>query len=114
MLQAEVDKLRNQGMVIDQERVQFNYLLIGGALAVGVLFVIFGFLVKAYPVPITITALVLYVGATIIFGIISPETLAAGAIIKIIIVVAMIKAIQAGIEYNKEMDLQASQVGMQL
>lgn len=82
--------------------VGIGLLIAGGAAALGVLFIIFGLIVKKFPVPVTITSLVLYILATILFGVLDPSTLAAGFILKIIFVVALAKAIQAALAYEKE------------
>lgn len=68
----------------------------------GILFVIFGFLVKKYPVPITITSLVLYIAAWLISALQDPAMLAQGIIIKIIIIVALAGAVKTAIAYEKE------------
>jgi hypothetical protein len=77
-----------------------GYLIYGGAAALGVLFVIFGLIIHQFPVAITITSLVLYVLATAIFGLLSPTTLAAGLIIKVIIIFALFRAIKAARAYE--------------
>jgi hypothetical protein len=69
----------------------------------GVIFIILGVMVKSYPVPMTITGLVLYVLANAIFGLLDPAMLLQGVIIKIIVVVALIKAVQAALAYQREM-----------
>src|SRR5262249_4613518 len=87
---------------IETTLLRLNYLITGGAALLGAIFVVLGLAVKSYPVPITITSLVLYLGATAIFALINPMTLAAGAIIKIIIIVALAKSIQTAIAYQNE------------
>ena len=72
-LQSEVQKLQNQGMVVDQAKLQEAELTIGGFAATGVLFIVFGLLVKSYPVPITISALVIYVGCAAIVALYHPR-----------------------------------------
>jgi len=72
-------------------------------IAMGVLFFVFGLIVKMFPVPVTIISLVLYVGSAAAFAALDPATLAQGVIVKIFIVIALIKAIQAAIAYQKEM-----------
>jgi hypothetical protein len=79
-----------------------GYLLYGGPMLLGVLFFAFGLIVQKYPVPITITSLVLYIGSAILFGLINPASLATGFIIKIIIVVALFRAVKAARAYDVE------------
>lgn len=92
---------------IEEVALRFTYLVLGAMVGMGVLFVVFGILVKTYPVPITITSLVLYVGAALAFAVMDPKTLAMGAVIKIFIVIALAKAIQSALVYQKEQRLEA-------
>jgi len=86
----------------EEDAVRFTYLVLGVTSALGVLFVVFGFLVKTFPVPITIIGLVLYVVANLVFAVLNPESLAIGALIKIVIIVALAKAVQSAVVYQKE------------
>lgn len=101
--------------LIEEIAVQFTYVVLGGTLALGVLFVVFGCLVKTYPVPITITSLVLYVLATLFFAVLNWqnfwETLALGFVLKIIIIVALAKAIQSALVYQKEKRFEQMELG---
>jgi hypothetical protein len=72
-------------------------------ITLGAIFIVLGLLVKVYPVPITIIALVLYIVAAVGFGVLNPQSLRQGWIIKIIIVVALAKAIQAAFAYQREL-----------
>jgi hypothetical protein len=109
-IQAEVQRVQRQGMVVDQAAVakareslvRLNTLLTGSALALGVVFVVFGLIVKAFPVPVTVLALVLYVGSAAVFGFFVPESLWQGIILKVIIVIALIKSVQAAVAYQRE------------
>jgi hypothetical protein len=69
----------------------------------GVLFIVLGTLVKRFPVPCTLTALVLYILAALVTAAIDPTTLLQGIIIKVIIVVALFKAVQTAFAYQKEL-----------
>lgn len=74
-----------------------------GFVGLGVVFVVFSLIVKSFPVPITVAALVLYLaGQAITAAIAGPETLAQGAIIKVVIIVCLAKAIQAAVAYSQE------------
>jgi hypothetical protein len=77
-------------------------LLYGGPALLGMLFFIFGLFVQKYPIPITITSLVLYVLATLIFALINPLTITGGIIFKVIIVFALVRAIKAAFAYDSE------------
>jgi hypothetical protein len=78
----------------------FGYLVYGLPAFLGLLFVVFGLIIKQFPVPITVTSLVLYVLATVAFAILSPMTLAQGIIIKVIIIFALFRAIKAARAYQ--------------
>ena len=109
-IDKEVQQGIQQGLEFDQEKlaeVQANAvvlmrLLNGGAVALGVLFVVFGLIVNKYPVPITILSLVLYIGAAAVFGLIDPATLAQGLVWKIIIIVMLAKSIGSALAYERE------------
>ena len=109
-IDKQVQEGRRKGLVFDQKKladiqahaVTLTKLINGGAVALGVLFIVFGLIVDKYPVPITITGLVLYVGAAAVFGLISPETLVQGIVIKIIIIAALAKSIQSALAYERE------------
>jgi hypothetical protein len=118
-LNKQVQALRGQGMIADpvelkkirESAIQIAKLIQGGAVLLGVVFIIMGVMVKQYPVPITITALVLYIGATAIFGFIEPSSLIRGIIIKVIIVVALAKSVQTALAYQREQDAARMRVG---
>ena len=69
----------------------------------GVVFIVCGVLVKRFPVACTVTALVLYVLSSLATAALDPSMLARGIIVKIVIVVALFKAVQAALAYQKEM-----------
>src|SRR5262245_32210373 len=85
-LEAEVQKAQGQGMVVDRGKLQqveesavrFGYMLAAVFIALGVVFVVFGLIVQKYPVPITVTSLVLYVGAVAVTGWLDSTTLLQG------------------------------------
>ena len=74
----------------------------GGSVAVGFTFIILGFFVEKYPVPITAVALIVYISIHVIFAVIEPANLASGIIMKIIVIVFLLRALQAGIAAQKE------------
>jgi hypothetical protein len=108
----EVKQLRSQGLVVDQRQIEeakdrqikLSSLLAGASVLIGVIFVACAVLIQTYPVPATVLSLVLYIGANLVFAAIAPESLGFGfgLIIKILIVVALVKAVQAAIAYQKE------------
>ncbi|MBI1914915.1 MAG: hypothetical protein HYS12_09295 [Planctomycetes bacterium] len=111
LLDAE---LKKQGIArVDpqkkQEAIRIIHLLAGGLMALGVLYIVFAVIVHQFPVAVTVTALVVYVGAAIIFAVLTNnwESLAQGLWMKIIIVVLMVKGIQTAIVYQKERDEEA-------
>jgi hypothetical protein len=70
--------------------------------ALGVLFIIFGLFVNRFPVPITITSLILFLLFIALSAILEPLTLIQGLVIKIIFIAGIIKAIQAALAYERE------------
>lgn len=113
----ELAQLRGQGMIVDDaeveklkaESIRTTRLVNGFGLLIGVTFIVLGCIVKKYPVPVTITGLVLYLGAAAVFGLIDPQSLVRGLLIKILIIVGLFKAIQAAIAYEKESKSEADQ-----
>lgn len=111
-IRRQSEELQAQGMQpvqtsIDEFRQRVSFVvrvIYGGACVLGVLSVILGLVVYAYPVPVTVLGLALYVGATAIFGIISPLTLLPpGIFLKIVIIIALAKSIQAAVAYQQAM-----------
>jgi len=101
-LSKEIQQAIQQNQVGPADVEQFRqvarisgYLVYGLAAFLGLLFVVFGLIIKQFPVPITITSLVLYMLATAAFGLLDPTTLLRGIVMKIIIIVALFQAIKA-------------------
>jgi hypothetical protein len=74
----------------------------GAAIVVAAIFVVLAFFVEKFPVPTTVIALVLFLGLQVVFAVINPLNLAAGWIIKIVVIVALVKAMQAGLAAKKD------------
>lgn len=85
---ADVEEVRQAAMIS-------GYLIYGSPALLGLLFVVFGLIIKQYPVPITITSLILYVLAVAAFGLLDPMTLVQGLIMKIVIIFGLVRAIKA-------------------
>ncbi len=101
-LPNEIQQAIQQNQIAPADVAQFHqaatvsgYLLYGLPALLGLLFVVFGLIIKQFPVPITITSLVLYLLAMAAFGLLEPATLARGIVVKIIIVFALFRAITA-------------------
>jgi hypothetical protein len=104
--QQMMDEIRKQNMVIvNQDEFEQSLMLVRLIFVIpavlGAVFVVLGLMIKAYPVPITITSLVLYVVANLAFALLNPLALLQGLLIKIIIVVALAKAVQAALAYQR-------------
>lgn len=106
LLNAEIRKAGgNPAMIPEQilEQARNTVIFMGSILiAVGVAFVVMGIAIYTYPVPITITALVIYVASAAIFAVLDPSSIVRGLLIKILIVVALAKSIGAATEFEKE------------
>jgi MFS family permease len=107
---AELSKMRSQRVLSADEQRQLEQVVLrvafavtGGLVFLGLVFVVFGFLVQRYPVPITVISLVLFIGVHVVLAVLDPSTLVMGWVIKIIFVVALVKALQAAVAYQREM-----------
>jgi hypothetical protein len=115
-IQKELNNLHARGQVEDRAAVatirsraiRISQLILGSAVALGVVFIVLGALVKRFPVPSTVLGLVLYIGANAVYGYLAPEVLVEGVIFKIIIIVALVKSIQSAIVYQRERSSQTS------
>jgi predicted RND superfamily exporter protein len=87
---------------LEDHVVRVGAVIYGAVIFLGILFVVFGLIVKFYPVPITIISLILYVGAAAIFAVLDPTSLAHGAIFKVIIIIGLAKAIQSAVAFERE------------
>src|SRR5262249_15763410 len=92
--------LRSQGF--DDQTVRLNTIVGIFTIVLGAVFVFLGIIVHAFPVAATVIALVLYVGATAIFGVLNPEFFVRGIIFKVIIIVGLSQGIVAAVAYQKE------------
>jgi hypothetical protein len=116
----EIQELRSRGMEVDpaevaklrESAIATAKLIQGAGVALGIVFIVLGVLVKTYPVPMTVTSLILYVGAGLVFGMIDPTTLYKGLIIKILIIVGLVKSVQAAIAYQREDQSQRQRDGL--
>jgi hypothetical protein len=107
---AEAQKLKMQGMIINQQKfvalkdaakrsVRVAAILLIG---LGAVYIAFGFLINKYPVPVTITGLVLYVGTAIVFALLDPEYILRSLIFKGIVTIALVKAVQAAVASQRQ------------
>jgi hypothetical protein len=103
-IENEVQDLRRQhpGIVIPQDAIQTARLIYGGTAALGGVFIVLGIAVYAAPVVCTVIGLVLYLGGFAVFAVLDPENIHRGIIIKILIIVGLIKAVQAAAAYERE------------
>ncbi|MSR32059.1 MAG: hypothetical protein EXR99_11185 [Gemmataceae bacterium] len=86
--------------------IKIIYLISGATVGLGVVFIILGIFIYQIPVVATVLGLVLYLGGNLVFGFLDPATFVKGVIIKILIVVGLVKAVQSAIAYQKEMKSQ--------
>jgi hypothetical protein len=88
---------------VTSQAVRTTRLIAFGGMLLGGVFVACGLLVEKHPVPMTVTALTLYLGGNAVFGMLNPASLGAGWFMKIFIVIALFKAVQAAFAYQKEL-----------
>jgi hypothetical protein len=90
---------------LEAHAVRITQIVAAIFMAVGVVFIIFGFAIRAYPVPITITALILYIAGSAVSVVLADDpakAILAGIWLKIIIIVVLAKSIQAAIAFEAE------------
>ena len=107
-IDQEAANLQAQQPGIDPQlarNIMHGVLLVIQAIGVsiGLLFIGFGFLVKRYPVPIMVSALAVYILATLGFALLDPASLLQGIIVKVIIVIGLYRGLTAASAYQKEM-----------
>jgi hypothetical protein len=108
--EAEIRNMQQPGMVLDQDQlnqlkqqaVTSTQLICFGFAAVGLVFIGLGVFVNKAPVVCTAIGLVLYIAGWAITAVLDPTMIAKGIILKIIIIVALVKALQAAIAYQRE------------
>jgi len=106
----EEKKKAGPGMVFDEAKVKevhdaqvrTLHIVLAGAAIVGLVFIGLGIAVYKAPVACTVTGLVLYLGLQAIGIAVDPAELVRGLLIKIIFIVALIKAVQAAVAYERE------------
>ena len=112
-LQDEIQKYNQPGFIVDAAKVKQAEMLLMlihfSAIAVAVLFIVLSFFVEQYPVPIAALALSIFVGMQIVFAVLNTDNLKSGWLIKIIVIVALVKALQAGMAAQK--DRRAAEFG---
>jgi hypothetical protein len=109
-IKEEERKLAQKGLMVDPAQrqevensaIKTTSLICIGFMIIGALFIIFGLVIKKMPVAATIISLVLFIAYIAICGVFSPDTWYQGLIWKVLVVVALIQAIQAAVAYQKE------------
>ena len=106
---TEIERAEKAGEIapeqVEQSRIgltAINYAIFGSSMALGVLFIIFGFIVKKFPAPITIASLALYILWILAAAIVNPFNLVSGLIVKIVVIVGLAKAIKAAFAYEQD------------
>jgi hypothetical protein len=107
----ELTELRAQGLDIDATALAelragaIRSVRLSGALfvSVGVVFLVLAALVYKYPVPVTVTGLLLYLGCIAVTAAVDPSTLAKGWLVRILFIVGLAKSVQAAVASEKEL-----------
>jgi len=106
MIQKEIQKNLGPGVQINKEEfekvVQLTQVVSGVMAGVGLLFVLGGIALYSLPVPITVGALIIYVGSAAVFALLDPTSIAKGLVVKVVIVVALIRAVSTAVAYQRE------------
>ncbi len=87
---------------IPKEALPQVYLAYGVVFGAGLAFLVLALLVYRFPLPATIIGLVLFITLHAIDAIADPTSLARGWLIKILVIAALVKAIQAAVAYENE------------
>lgn len=93
---------------IPAEAMPMVYLSFGTVFGFALAFFILGLLVPKFPIPATVIALVLFITLHAIYAMADPTSLLSGWLLKIIVIVVLVKAIQAAVAYEKERKLEAN------
>ncbi|MFM7564356.1 MAG: hypothetical protein ACKO81_15145 [Planctomycetota bacterium] len=114
--EKELAPLRAQGQIVDEQKLQeledsttkaTQLLNLGGILG-GISFIFLGLLVYRFPVACTVTGLLLYIGLFAGFAFITfmsdgdASVFVRGWLIRLLVIIALFKAIQAALAYEKE------------
>jgi hypothetical protein len=115
---TEIEKqVKNAGPGIAFDRAKLNdleeaavrevKLMSSVLMAVGAAFIVLGLLVSRLPVPAIAIGIVLFIGTQVAYIVHDPESIRRGIIWKIIVLVALLKSLQAAIAYQREARLVA-------
>ncbi len=98
----EVENVMKGGDVAisQQSLLQFVQIFYGSFIAVGVAMIILGALIYQFPVFCPLAGLILYILAIIVSGVLDPMSVIKGIIIKILVIVALAKAVGDGASYR--------------
>jgi hypothetical protein len=106
-LQNEIQQAIQQNQIDPSEVEQVRqaatisgYLIYGLPALLGLVFIVFGLIIKRFPVPITVTSLILYLLAAGAFAFLDPKTLFQGLVLKVIVIFALIRAIKAALAFR--------------
>lgn len=86
---------------VEDKAVRTAKLVAGTSAMLGFLFIVLGIIVTKYPVPVTILALILYIGGIVVFGFLEPLTVMQGWIIKLLIIFGLVKSLQSTTTYRR-------------
>ena len=80
--------------------LRFVRIIYGSFIAVGAIEVLLGALIYQFPLFCPLTGLIIFVLANLIIGVLNPMSLVKGIIIKILVVMALVKAVNDGAYYR--------------
>jgi hypothetical protein len=84
-----------------QKAIAFQKVAIASTFFLGLVFIGLFFWAKKNPFGASLTALIIYATSILVQAGMEPATLAKGIIIKVIIVLALVRGVQAGLAYKK-------------
>lgn len=99
---TEVQQEAAKGDVpMSQETMLFFVRVVYGSfIAIGVVELLLGALIYQFPLFCPLAGLIIYVGANMVAGVLNPLSLLKGIIIKVLVVIALVKAVNDGAYYR--------------
>lgn len=102
ILQNEIEKVKNNPMMfLNEDAVAMQKVAIASTFVLGLIFFGLFFWAKSNPFGASLTALLIYVASIIVSLGLDPESLPKGIIIKAIIILALVRGVQAGLAFKR-------------
>jgi DNA-directed RNA polymerase subunit M/transcription elongation factor TFIIS len=99
----EVDKVLSEGgaEVSREWLIMFCYLVYGAYVGIGITFIVLAILIYRFPLFCTVSSLILYILGNLVVLVFDPVFILRGIIFKILVISALVKAINDGAHYHR-------------